>query len=204
MSNKTNINLITLSLKKSILPIIYLAFTISLIVFSKYTVLSAKNGLLLWAGSVVSSLFPFFLATELLASTNIISYLGKLLNKFMKPIFNVPGEGSFPLLMGIISGYPIGAKIVTDLREKNILNKTEAERLLAFTNNSGPLFILGTVGISFFGDTTTGILLLITHILASLTVGILFRFWGKNSKAVTLSHISRCTQVHSCTQFIFR
>ena len=85
--------------------------------------------------------------------------------------------------MGIISGYPIGAKIVTYFRENNICSKEECERLLAFTNNSGPLFILGTVGISLFFDSTIGILLLITHILACITVGFLFRFWKLNSKS---------------------
>lgn len=48
---------------------------------------------------------------------------------------------------------------------------------MAFTNNSGPLFIIGTVGISLFSSIEIGILLLLTHILACITVGILFRFW---------------------------
>lgn len=87
------------------------------------------------------------------------------------------GEGAFAFIMGIISGYPVGAKIVTKFREENICTKEECERLLAFTNNSGPLFIVGTVGISLIGDVTIGIMLLIIHILASITVGILFRFW---------------------------
>lgn len=60
----------------------------------------------------------------------------------MRPLFNVPGEGSYALLMGIVSGYPIGAKIIVNLKEKGICNKIEAERLLAFTNNSSPLFII--------------------------------------------------------------
>ncbi len=61
----------------------------------------------------------------------------------MRPIFNVPGEGAFPfIIMGIISGYPVGAKIVTKLRENNTCSKEESERLLAFTNNSGPLLLL--------------------------------------------------------------
>lgn len=47
--------------------------------------------------------------------------------------------------MGIISGYPVGAKIVTEFRKNGECTKAEAERLLAFTNNSGPLFIIGTV-----------------------------------------------------------
>ena len=156
---------------------IFILFAISLIVFSKSNIPAAKEGIDLWVSSVIPALFPFFVATELLSHTNIISFIGKLFNKFMRPIFNVPGEGAYALVMGIISGYPVGAKIVTNFRLQGVCNKVEAERLLTFTNNSGPLFILGTVGISLFRDTTTGIVLLITHILSCITVGIIFRFW---------------------------
>ena len=68
----------------------------------------------------------------------------------MRPIFNVPGQSAYALLLGIISGYPVGAKIVTDLRNSNLCTKDEGERMLCFTNNSGPLFIIGTVGITLF------------------------------------------------------
>lgn len=144
-------------------------------------------GLSLWANSVVPTLLPFFIATELLSYTNIIDILGKYLSKFMKPLFNVPGQGAFPLLMGIITGYPVGAKIVSNLKKQGILNNIESERLIAFTNNSGPLFILGTVGISLFKDTKTGIVLLVTHILSCLTVGVLFRWWKFNQKPTYLN-----------------
>lgn len=97
----------------------------------------------------------------------------------MKPIFNVPGCGAYAMLMGIISGYPIGAKIVTNFRENGMCSKEECERLLAFTNNSGPLFIIGTVGISMFYNSLIGVLLFITHLLACLTVGFIFRFWKR-------------------------
>ena len=109
---------------------------------------------------------------------------GNIFNKVMRPLFNVPGEGAFAFLMGIISGYPTGAKIVSNLKEKKICNTEECERLIAFTNNSGPLFIVGTVGSGLFGNSTIGFLLLFTHILACISVGILFRFWkgGKNKK----------------------
>lgn len=170
-------------LKQILLPLILIMFTGCLVVFSRTNLLAAKNGLVLWANSVVPSLFPFFVATELLSHTNFTYYLGRLLNRFMKPIFNIRGEGSFAFIMGIISGYPMGAKIAANFRENNICSKEECERLLSFTNNSGPLFIVGTVGISMFGNSTIGFLLLITHILASITVGVIFRFWKYNSKS---------------------
>ena len=176
---------IVIKFKKILFPLTILIFILFLLLFSNQNIQAAKLGLLLWANSVVPSLLPFFIATEVLMSTNIIEVLGNKLNKFMKPIFNVPGEGAFPFIMGIITGYPIGAKIVSNLKENGVLNNIESERLIAFTNNSGPLFILGTVGISLFKDSKTGLLLLITHILASLTVGFIFRWWKYKSSSIS-------------------
>lgn len=100
-------------LKDYILPGIFLIFTICLVLFSSTNMVAAKSGLSLWANSVIPSLFPFFVATELLSRTDIPRILGRFLNGFMKPLFNIGGEGSFALIMGIISGYPVGAKIAT-------------------------------------------------------------------------------------------
>lgn len=171
-----------IKLKRNILPLIILGFTFALLIFSKSNLPAVKNGLALWANSVVPSLFPFFVATEALMHTNLISLIGNVFNKYMKPIFNVRGEGAFAFIMGIISGYPVGAKIASSFRENNICSKEECERLLSFTNNSGPLFIIGTVGILMYGSTIIGILLFITHILACVTVGFLFRFWKRKEE----------------------
>lgn len=141
-------NIILISLKNTIIPIILCSFMIFLILFSTSNIIAAKNGLELWATTVVPSLFPFLFATELLGKTKIVQYLGKTLNKIMRPLFNVPGEGSFAFIMGLISGYPVGAKIVTDFRNNGICTKDEGNRMLAFTNNSGPLFIIGTVDLN--------------------------------------------------------
>lgn len=70
------------------------------------------------------------------------------------------GIGAYAFIMGIISGYPVGAKIVTEFRKNGDCSRAEAERLLAFTNNSGPLFIIGSVGISMFGNTLIRITLI--------------------------------------------
>ena len=174
---------LVLKIKRNIFALIFLAFGASLLLFSSSNLPAIKKGLSLWENSVVPALFPFFVATELLMNTNFVTILGRFLNKIMKPLFNIRGEGSFGFIMGLISGYPVGAKIACDFRVKNICSKEECERLLSFTNNSGPLFIVGTVGISMFGNSTIGLLLLITHILACITVGIIFRFWkfGKKS-----------------------
>lgn len=173
-------NIIVLKIKKSIIPMLFLLFTFSLLIFSSSNLPAIKNSLILFANSVVPSLLPFFIATEMLLSTNIINQIGYILNPIMKLLFNISGQGGFAFIMGIISGCPIGAKISAEFRQNNICSKEECERLLSFTNNSGPLFIIGTVGITMFNNINIGILLFITHILASITVGIIFRFWKYN------------------------
>lgn len=170
-----------LSFKRNILPIIFVLIAFLLVIFSRSNLEATRNGLELWAFTVVPSLFPFFVITNLLSQTKIVNIIGKLLNKLMRPLFNVPGIGGFAFVMGLISGYPVGAKIVSDFREQKLVTKDEGERLLAFTNNSGPLFILSSVGIGLFGDTKTGLLLLFTHIIACITVGIILGKFSKKS-----------------------
>ncbi|MBO4293517.1 MAG: sporulation integral membrane protein YlbJ [Clostridia bacterium] len=170
-------HILVIKFKRNIIPLLFLAFTLGLLIFSKANLPAVKNGLQLFATSVIPSLFPFFVATELLMHTNIVNCIGNLFNSFMKPLFNISGKGAFALVMGIISGYPVGAKIAANFRQNNICSKEECERLLSFTNNSGPLFIIGTVGIGMYGNSTIGLLLFITHLLASFTVGFIFRFW---------------------------
>ena len=174
-------NFIVISLKKNFFMITFLLFFIFLIFFSENNILAAKDGLALWINNIVPSMFPFFVATELLCQTNFIYFLGKIFKKIMKPFFNVPEESSSALLLGTISGYPIGAKMVCNLKEKKIISKVEAERLIAYTNNSGPLFILGAVGISLFGNKKIGFILLFSHIISCLIVGFLFKNWKKNN-----------------------
>lgn len=178
---------LVINIKKYFFTFIFLCFLIFLIIFSNNNLIAAQKGLALWATKVLPSLFPFFVATELLCQTNFTYILGKLLNKFLKPIFNVPGESSIAIILGIISGYPVGAKVVCNLKKEKIISKIEAERLIAYTNNSGPLFILGTVGIALFQNKKIGIILLISHILSSLLVGYLFRYWKKDKLEVTFT-----------------
>jgi sporulation integral membrane protein YlbJ len=80
--------------------------------------------------------------------------------------------------MGITSGYPIGAKITVDLRNSGQISKNEGERLLAFTNNSGPLFIVGAVATGMYAMPRLGFFLLLCHILSGLTVGLLFKYYS--------------------------
>lgn len=140
---------------------------------------SAYNALILCGTNVIPALFPFFICSNLFLSLNVTEYLGTLLRPVMQPLFRVRAEGALAFVMGIISGYPIGAKVTADLVEQGAIPPAQGERMLAFCNNSGPLFLLGAVGSGMLGNPKFGILLYLAHFLSSFTVGLTLRFFGK-------------------------
>ncbi len=188
----------TIYLKKLVLPLASIAFIFCLVIYSKTSLNAALRGINLCLNIVFPSLFPFFVGSEIIQRTGIIKAAGTLLEPVMRPLFNVPGCGSFALAMGIASGYPLGAKITTDMRKEKLLTKIEAERLLSFTNNSGPLFIIGAVAVGMFNSPELGLFLFSCHIAACISVGILFRFYKRENKknkteitALTLKEFKR-------------
>lgn len=76
-----------IKLKRNLLPMLFLTFTLGLLIFSQSNLSAVKSGLLLWANSVVPSLFPFFVATELLMHTNFVSFLRSCFSWFYETPF---------------------------------------------------------------------------------------------------------------------
>lgn len=91
MKKKHICKIIFLSTKENILSILSILFTLGLLLFSTANITAAKKGLSLWANSVVPSLLPFFIATDLLRHTPVVDYLSRAFNRFMRPLFHVPG-----------------------------------------------------------------------------------------------------------------
>lgn len=145
---------------------------------------SAFLGAKMWAFSVFPALFPFFVCTNMLISLGFAKFMGEILSPFMIPFFGVSGIGSFPLFSGLLSGYPVGAKITSDLYLDNKLNKKEAQRLCSFCNNCGPLFIVGVLGGYIFKDILVGYYILFIHVLSAILFGFIINviFGRVNSK----------------------
>lgn len=168
-----------MKIKKVFIYLFALAAVVLLVKNASDAILYAKDALRICVEMVVPSLFPFFICSGILIYSGFCEVLSKIFRFCMYPLFRVSPAGSSAFILGIVSGYPLGAITAGELYQNSYLSKTEAERLLAFCNNSGPLFILGSVGIAIYTNIGYGIALYISHILAALTVGILFRFYGR-------------------------
>lgn len=151
---------------------------LALVLHPTESVAAAKSGVELSMNVILPSLFPFFVLSTLCIRLNLLSGLNHLLGKLMQPLFHLSGSCSGAYLLGIVGGYPVGARTAIGLYESGQCSKAEAERMLSFCNNSGPAFILGVVGAGVFSSSKVGLWLYGAHVAASILVGILFRNHG--------------------------
>lgn len=150
----------------------------ALLLLPAQSVDAARDGIQLCLNVILPSLFPFFVLSTLCVELGLLQGLGRLLGRVMEPLFHVGGSCAGAFLLGIVGGYPVGARTAIALYQGGQCRKEEAERLLSFCNNAGPAFILGVVGAGIFSSSRAGLLLYGAHVAASVLVGLLFRGWG--------------------------
>lgn len=133
------------------------------------------QGILLWATAVLPSLLPFLFLTSLLTKSPKIINLSQKLNGVGRFLYGAQGIAVYIRIMSILSGYPVGAKIICDLYKDGVISEKQAEKYSTFSSTSGPLFVIGTIGVSVFSNLHYGIIILISHLLSSLLVGVIFK-----------------------------
>ena len=148
---------------------------------------ATANGINLWLTKVFPSLFPFMVACNILLLTGAAERFSFYFRPFTKILFGLEGIAAFPFFLGILSGYPMGAKITAQLYKKNNISLSEAQHILAFSNNPGPLFLIGTIGAGFFHMPVYGYLLWFCSFLGAVLTGILWRFRKKKNTSKSMS-----------------
>ncbi len=162
-----------------IITITIICFNIIILIFPDLIVTATKNALLLWFNRVIPSLYPFIILNNVLKEVNGFKFLGIITKPFSKLLFKHSGNGSVAFISGITSGYPLGGLVTANLLEEKLISQNEANYFIMFTNNAGPLFVIGTIGITMFSNAKIGYFLLLNHIISSLFLGVLLSFFKK-------------------------
>lgn len=134
---------------------------------------SCLNAISVWTLKVLPVLFPFFVFTRIIV--NLSEFKTNKMDKFFNNIYRLPKFGFKIFLLSVISGYPMGAKLICTLNEQGIIQKKEAEKMMSFCSVSGPMFIIGTVGVNIFLSYKAGLIILIANIIAALINGLIYR-----------------------------
>ncbi len=133
--------------------------------------------------AIIPSLFPFIFCGNLLISLGLPRITGRILSPYTTKLFGISGGSTVALILGLLCGYPMGAVCVKALYENGEISKNEAERLISYSNNAGPVFVISVVGVSYLSSYKTGVLLYLIHISTSLLYGFILKYYRKENSS---------------------
>lgn len=171
-----------LTLGQIIILFIYLLSFILIIIESDIAIEYMKRGLLLCAKSVVPSLFPFMVISELIVRSGLGNIVGNIFSFPTKKLFGTSRSSSFPVIIGILCGFPIGAKTIVSLLDTGEIDEEEASQLLTFCNNPSSGFVISTIGLSLYSNKRIGIILYAVTIINAILIGIVQNYLNSAKK----------------------
>ena len=155
--------------------VLFIISAVTLLIFPQVTARGVINGLNICANSILPALFPYMVLSNLFIELGYGARLSCRMSKFMDKVFHLPPCCASGLVLGCISGFPIGARIILQEYENQRISRKEAEYTLSFCSNAGPAFIFGVVGRQLFHSAAIGAALWAIHIAAALITGFLLR-----------------------------
>lgn len=123
----------------------FLLFFGCILTHSGLSLYYAFMGLELWYEKMIPTLLPFMILSGIMIRLGLTEGFVSFLYPVLKPVYQVSRNVCYAIFMGFLCGFPMGAKTVSDLYARQMITKREAEFLLAFCNNIGPVYFVSFV-----------------------------------------------------------
>lgn len=153
-------------------------FLILLLTHASTAAQGVQQGLSLCMNTLLPTLFPFLVLSELLISHRIGEVVGGFLQRPARFLLGISGAGAAALSLGILCGFPVGTSAAVSMYDRGEISEAELKRLFLFANNPSPGFLIGAAGGGLFGSVRAGIVLWGIVWGTALALGILLRIFG--------------------------
>lgn len=163
-------------MKQRIITLFCICLLLFLLVHPEEALLSAKDGMSLWLNVMIPTLLPFLILTGILLKTGNIPQLLEPLAPFWKHFFGISPAGAYVLILGLLCGYPMGAKLAHDLYINHQISQREGEYLLTFSCNASPAFIFSYLSQNILEGKVPPHSLLLLLLSADFVCMLFFRF----------------------------
>lgn len=188
--------------KKVFITIVVLALSYLTILYPKAASEGVKNGLDFCSSILIPSLFPFMVIASFVVKSGVYAIIGKVGGWSTKFLFKLPDITFATIILSLIGGYPTGAKGINSLVDKKAISENQAEFMLLFCVGAGPGFIINAVGCSLLRNFDLGVILFVSQVLASLTLGIVSSLLYKKAFIAKSHTENRSTIKHKDTSSI--
>ena len=128
-----------------LLSILFIILFFCILTNSGLSLSYAAMGLELWFQKMIPTLLPFMILSGIMVRLKLTEKISMVAYPVIRPAFKVRKNVCYAMLMGFLCGFPMGAKVVDDLYSREMITKREAEYLLSFCNNIGPIYFCGFV-----------------------------------------------------------
>lgn len=105
----------------------------------------AYTGLILWFRKMIPTLLPFMILSGIMVRMNLTEGFARIFHPVFHKIWGTSPNGSYVILMGMLCGFPMGARVIGELCQAGKLSEKEGAYLLSFCNNIGPIYFLSFV-----------------------------------------------------------
>ena len=170
---------------------------LSLVLILKFPEVSIEyinRGLKLCVSTVIPSLFPFMVVSELIVAGGFAESVGAFFKKPARLLFGISGEGASAFFLGTLCGFPIGTRVAISLYERGRISREELSRLVCFSNNPSSAFVISAVGVGLFGCREFGVALYVITIASSVTIGIIQNLLLPSDKLIIVSKSTKDTR----------
>ena len=136
-------------LKKVLFLCLFAFLTTAMLLENEKALVLSLTGLNLWFQKMIPTLLPFMILSGILIRMNLSDSFARLFSPLLKPLFRLSDSCIYVLVIGFLCGFPMGARVTAESYQRGKISRREAELLLAFCNNIGPIYFTGFVFLLF-------------------------------------------------------
>ncbi len=187
----------TKRLSRGALPLIFASVLMLVysVLFPERAAQSAFSAMLLCAKSVVPSLFFFTVAVKLFVYAGGTRLFCSRIFFPLRALLHLSPAGLCAALLGLVSGFPMGAVTLASLLRAGQVDRAEAQSILPFAVAASPAFLIGAVGSSLFRSRSYGTALFLSQLLSALLMLLLTRGERARGKDILLEKNEQAVSV---------
>lgn len=164
-------------LKKCALTLFLLSTAVFVVLFPERSSVAVIGGVKLFYEKLFPALFPMSIVSAmLLKSGSVPNFLIKRISRS----FGISKASATAFIIGILSGFPIGAMLIGQLYENGRIEKDEAERMIGVSTCPSPAFLIVSVGNFVLYNKMLGVSLWLGQMTAAVVMGIAGRSGKEN------------------------
>ncbi len=140
---------------------------------------AVTDGIALFVGLILPSLFPFVFITSIISKLKIALPFRKFWDKICLTVFKTDSVILKPFFISLTCGHPLGSKVVADLKGEGRIDENSSRISAVLCSNPSPSFCLVVIGKTVYDDILFGFIVYSICVVSAVISAILCAIFTK-------------------------